>query len=247
MSPQSIKGFPLPDDYATTRVPNTVLGRVLSSINDADEIKLILRAVWLLEHQRGYPRYITRDDLRRDRALSVAIPDQSDFDRILKSAIKHGVFVEVSINNSACLMFNTASAQRASFDDSATAEVANNDSDANGWETPAAIIAPSDAFRAYEENIGILSPMIRQNILSALEDFTDEDITHAIRIAVENESRSWAYVSGILRRWTHEGIPSEQRSEQLEGRSDERNVSEIELNRYIEYLRRQQKRNGDQS
>ncbi len=245
MPPQPIKGFPLPDDFATTRVPNAVLGRVLSTIEDADEIKLILRAIWLLEHQRGYPRYITRNDLRRDRILSVTIPDQSDFDRILQSAIERGVFVEVSINDNSCLMFNTESARRASIEVSTTTDNLNEDD--NGWETAAVSTALADAFRAYEENIGILSPMIRQSILAALEDFTDEDITHAVRIAVENESRSWSYVSGILRRWTNEGIPSEQRSEQLEGRSDERDVSEVELNRYIEYLRRQQKRIDDQS
>ena len=245
MSPQTIKGFPLPDDFATTRVPNAVLGRVLSNIEDADEIKLILRAIWLLEHQRGYPRYITRDDLRRDRVLSVAIPDQSDFDRILKSAIERGVFLEASINDNSCLMFNTESARRALIEVSPTTDNLNKDND--GWETPADSTAPTDAFWAYEENIGILSPMIRQSILAALEDFTDEDITRAIRIAVENESRSWSYVSGILRRWTNEGIPSEQRSEQPAGRSDERDVSEVELNRYIEYLQRQQKRSRDQS
>ena len=238
MSPQSIKGFPLPDDYATTRVPNTVLGRVLSSIDDADEIKLILRAVWLLEHQRGYPRYITIDDLRRDRVLSVAIADRSDFDRILKSAIKHGVFVEVSINNNACLMFNTASAQRASVDYSATPEVSNNDSDVNGWETPAASTRHADAFQAYEENIGILSPMIRQNILSALEDFTDEDITHAIRIAVENESRSWAFVAGVLRRWTRDGIPHERADGTAGGGADRERISQAELRRYLDAQRK---------
>ncbi|MXZ02500.1 MAG: hypothetical protein F4Y88_02160, partial [Chloroflexi bacterium] len=94
MPPQRIKGFPIADDFATTRVPNAVLGRVLSTIDDPDEIKLILRVIWLLEHQRGYPRYITSNDLRRDRILSVTIPDQSDFDRILKSAIERGVFLE---------------------------------------------------------------------------------------------------------------------------------------------------------
>ena len=245
MPSQPIKGFPLPDDFATTRVPNAVLGRVLTTTDTPGEIKLILRAIWLLEHQRGYPRYISRDDLRRDRVLSVAIPDQSDFDRILKSAIERGVFVEVSINNHICLMFNTESARRASIEVSPTTGSLNEDN--NGWETAASSAGPVDAFRAYEENIGILSPMIRQSILASLEDFTDQDITHAIRIAVENESRSWSYVSGILRRWTNEGIPSEQRSEQLEARSDKRDVSEVELNRYIEYLRRQQKRIGDQS
>ena len=243
MPPQPIQGFPLPDDFATTRIPNAVLSRALTTIEDADEIKLVLRALWLLEHQRGYPRYITHDDLRRDRVLSVAIADQADFDRILKSAIERGIFIQVSINNNICLMFNTESARRAMINVPTTNPTIDNilNKDNNSWDTPAANAGTADAFRAYEENIGILSPMIRQSILAALEDFTDEDITHAVRIAVENESRSWSYVSGILRRWTNEGIPSEQRSEQLQGRPDERDVSEVQLNRYIEYLRRQQR------
>ncbi len=235
MPPQLIKGFPLPDDFATTRVPNAVLGRVLSSIGDADEIKLILRAIWLLEHQRGYPRYITRDELRRDRVLSVALPDQSDFDRILKSATDRGVFVEVSINNNVCLMFNTEAARRASLNTSRMTDNLNKDDDS--WETPAASTGPADAFRAYEENIGILSPMIRQSILAALEDFTDEDITHAVRIAVENESRSWSFVAGVLRRWARDGIPHERTDGTAGGGSKRERISQAELRRYLDAQR----------
>ncbi len=236
MPPQPIKGFPLSDDFAATRIPNTVLGRVLASIYDADEIKLILRAIWLLEHQRGYPRYITRDDLRRDRVLSVAIADQSDFDRILKSAIERGVFVEVSINNNIYLMFNTESARRATIEVAPPTDILNNDD--NSWETPAVSTTTTDAFRAYEENIGLLSPMIRQSILAALEDFTDEDISRAVRIAVENESRSWSFVAGVLRRWARDGIPHE-RTDGKSGRgSDQGRVSEDQLRRYLEKQRK---------
>ena len=236
MPPQPIKGFPLPDDFATTRVSNAVLGRVLSNIDDADEIKLILRAIWLLEHQRGYPRYITRDDLRRDRVLSVVIPNQSDFDRILKSASERGVFVEATINDNICLMFNTESARRASIEVSSTSSDLNKDN--NGWETPAAGTAAVDAFRAYEENIGILSPMIRQSILAALEDFTDEDITHAIRIAVENESRSWSFVAGVLRRWVRDGIPHERTDGTTGTGTDGERISQAELRRYLDAQRK---------
>ncbi len=236
MPPQSIKGFPLPDDFATTRVPNAVLGRVLSTIDDADEVKMILRAIWLLEHQRGYPRYITRDDLRRDRVLSVAIAVQSDFDRILKSVIERGVFVEVSINDNTCLMLNTASARRASIEVPSTTDILNKDN--NNWEIPAASTRHADAFRAYEENIGILSPMIRQSILAALEDFTDEDITRAVRIAVENESRSWSFVAGILRRWTRDGIPHERTDRAAGAGSQRERISQAELRRYLDAQRK---------
>ena len=104
-------------------------------------------------------------------------------------------------------MLNTESARRASFDAFASTQTPDDDSD--GWDSPTTSTLPPDAFRAYEQNIGALSPMIRENILSALEDFTDEDITHAVRIAVENESRSWSFVAGVLRRWLRDGVPHE--------------------------------------
>ncbi len=235
MSTQPIKGFPLPDDYGTTRVPNLVLGRVLAEVENSVTLKLILRAIWLLERQRGFPRYISTEDLRRDRVVSRLIRDESELAECLNSAKAHGVLIEVSVSGNKCLMLNTESAERASFDAIALTETPENDPD--GWDSPTTSVLPPDAFRAYEENIGVLSPMIRENILSSLEDFTDEDITHAIRIAVENESRSWSFVAGVLRRWLRDGVPHE-RNDGKSGRSTDRGrVSEIELRKYLEEQR----------
>ena len=103
---------------------------------------------------------------------------------------------------------------------------------------PTSAALPPDAFRAYEENIGVLSPMIRENILSALEDFTDEDITYAVRIAVENESRSWSFVAGVLRRWLRDGVPDERNDGQSRGTADRGRVSETELRKYLEEQRK---------
>ncbi len=236
MSAQPLKGFPLPDDYATTRVPNAVLGRVLSHTDDADTIKLILRSIWLLERKRGYPPFLTIEDLRRDRVLSLVIGDSSAFERTVASAIKLGVLAEVSLSGKKCLMLNTESAQRATSEAAVPSEVDEDDDD--GWDAPAASQMPTDAFRAYEENIGVLSPMIRESILSALEDFTDEDITHAVRIAVENESRSWSFVAGVLRRWTREGVPHERRDGKSGRQSERERVSEVELRKYLDEQRK---------
>ena len=246
MAIRPIEGFPLAEDYGTTRVPNAVLGRVLASIDDAVVIKVILRAVWLLERQRGYPRFISAEDLRRDRVLVRAFEDSGEIDRGLQVALQHGVLVEVSIGGRAWLMLNTESAKRAALEPSSVQSMGNavDEVEDDGWDEPARAPGVVDAFRAYEENIGSLSPMIRESILNSLEDFTDEDITQAIRIAVENESRSWSFVAGVLRRWSREGVPSEQRPEQLEGRTNERGFSEAQFNRYINYLRRQQRNSG---
>ena len=235
MSTRPIKGFPLPDDHGATRVPNAVLSRVLDEVEDSKTLKLILRAIWLLERQRGFPRYISTEDLRRDRVVSRLIRDESELAECLNSAKAHGVLIEVPVNGNECLLLNTESAERASFDGIARTATPENDSD--GWDSPTTSDLPPDAFRAYEENIGVLSPMIRENILTALEDFTDEDITHAVRIAVENESRSWSFVAGVLRRWLRDGVPHE-RNDGKSGRTTDRGrVSETELRKYLEEQR----------
>lgn len=242
MSVRPIDGFPLADDYAVTRVPNTVLGRVLAGVEDVGVIKLIFRAVWLLERQSGYPRIISVEQLRTDRVVSVVFGDASAFDRALGYAVECGILVRIWVDGVERLMLNTESARRASTEVGVNGESDEED----GWDSPAVRSVEANAFRAYEENIGVLSPMIRESILSSLEDFTDEEITEAIRIAVENESRSWSFVSGVLRRWAREGVPDEPRTKYPSRRSGERDVSQDQLNRYMEYLRRQQKRGSEQ-
>ena len=235
MAAEPIGGFPLSDDYAVTRVPNAVLGRVLAGIEDLDVVKLVLRAVWLLERGSGYPRSILGEQLKADRVLSVVFENESDFEAALDQAVVRGVLARVSIGGIDRLMLNTESARRVSSD--VTGSVTDEDEEGNGWDIPASRSAGANAFRAYEENIGVLSPMIRESILSSLEDFTDEEITQAIRIAVENESRSWSFVAGVLRRWAREGIPHERRDSRAGG-GDRGRVPEDQLRRYLEEQRK---------
>ncbi len=237
MSVQPIAGFPLSDDYAVTRVPNVALGRMLANVDDSRIIKLVLRAIWLIERQRGYPRYITEEHLRRDRVLSVVLPDERVFTDCLKSVFDLGVLVEVPTHGTNWIMLNTESALRAVAN--GLVDEREDSSDSDGWDEPASSHQPANAFRAYEENIGALSPMIRESILAALEDFTDEDISRAVRIAVENETRSWAFINGVLRRWLREGVPHEPSSGQSARGSGRARISQAELGKYLERQRKQ--------
>ena len=235
---QSIRGFPLSDDYAVTRVPNAVLGRVLADVKNADIIKLILRTIWLLERQNGYPRSISLEHLKSDRVLSVVFNDPETLETTLDDTVKTGVLVRVSINGTKRLMLNTESARQVSLGSSMFGLTQDKKDSDDGWDAPAVARIPANAFRAYEENIGVLSPMTRESILTALEDFTDDDITQAIRIAVENESRSWSFVAGVLRRWARDGIPYERADGTAGGDTGHGRIPQAELRKYLEEQRR---------
>jgi DnaD/phage-associated family protein len=63
----------------------------------------------------------------------------------------------------------------------------------------------SDVFKYYEENIGMLTPLISDELRLAVGEYPAEWIIDAIRRAVLNNKRNWRYVSRILENWQVEG------------------------------------------
>lgn len=60
-------------------------------------------------------------------------------------------------------------------------------------------------FRLYENEIGILTPMIADAVGDAIDTYPLEWIEEAIGAAARRNARNWAYVEAILKRWKAEG------------------------------------------
>ncbi len=60
-------------------------------------------------------------------------------------------------------------------------------------------------FTLYEQNIGLLTPLIAEDLKDALNHFPEEWIEAAFREALQQNKRKWSYISAILRRWEMEG------------------------------------------
>jgi DNA replication protein len=60
-------------------------------------------------------------------------------------------------------------------------------------------------FVLYEQNIGLLSPMIADELKDAADHYPQDWIESAFREAVEQNKRKWSYIRAILRRWETEG------------------------------------------
>jgi DnaD/phage-associated family protein len=70
--------------------------------------------------------------------------------------------------------------------------------------TPAAAGTQS-VFSVYENNIGLLTPMISQELITAEQEFGPVWIVDAILEAVKANVRRWKYIRSILDRWAVEG------------------------------------------
>jgi DnaD/phage-associated family protein len=60
-------------------------------------------------------------------------------------------------------------------------------------------------FVLYEQNIGLLSPLIAEDLKDAADQYPADWIEAAFREAVQHNKRKWTYIRAILRRWETEG------------------------------------------
>jgi len=62
-----------------------------------------------------------------------------------------------------------------------------------------------EIFRCYENNIGLITPIMADKINDALNTYQQDWIIDALKEAVANGVRKWSYVDAILERWQKEG------------------------------------------
>ena len=60
-------------------------------------------------------------------------------------------------------------------------------------------------YTLYEDNIGMLTPMIADELRDAEKSYPESWIRDAIKEAVRQGKRKWSVVSAILQRWSVEG------------------------------------------
>lgn len=77
-------------------------------------------------------------------------------------------------------------------------------------KSPAASVG--DVYKAYEKEIGTLTPSISNVLELALEDYPVEWFISAFEQAARNNKRSWSYAEAILKRWKREGFQSQNKS-----------------------------------
>ena len=64
---------------------------------------------------------------------------------------------------------------------------------------------PENVYALYEANIGLLTPMVADQLRDAEQTYPVEWIEAAIREATERNVRNWRYVATILNRWAAAG------------------------------------------
>jgi DNA replication protein len=103
-------------------------------------------------------------------------------------------------------LFNVVEEQSAQESEMAqTAVIQTNTNGAAVARTVQVQVERPNIFVLYEQNIGLLSPLIADHLKDAADQYPQEWIEAAFREAVQHNKRNWSYISAILRRWETEG------------------------------------------
>ncbi len=225
---KSFSGFP-GGSLAYTPLPNLFFSELLPMIDDLAELKVTLRVFWKLYHMRTYPHCISHVALTSDptllRSLSeLGRPAQEALAEGLERAVARGTLIKMRpippahetaqpsaspplakepAPEVAWYFLNTAQGRRA-VERIQAGEVALPETDLQPEMPPVNRERPN-IFVLYERNIGILTPILAEQLRDAEQTYPAEWIEDAFRIAVERNVRKWAYIRGILQRWSTEG------------------------------------------
>jgi DnaD/phage-associated family protein len=226
-------GFP--DRPSLTRVPTLWLRTVLAEAESLAELKVTLHVVRLLDDGRPAPRFVRLSELRADGPTRASLEAagglslEAALAEGVRLAVARGVLLALSVTadgqavaevapvegrpalqvvgeepaaEDICLFLHTPSNRRL-IERIARGEV-------RLALAPAVAAAPAPArrptiFELYEQNIGLLTPLLVDELREAAEAYPPEWIVEAFREAVGYNRRNWRYVRRILENWATQG------------------------------------------
>ncbi|MBI2849822.1 MAG: DnaD domain protein [Chloroflexi bacterium] len=205
-------GFPARMQF--TPVPNLFFSSLLPRIDDIVELKVTLHIFRAVYSKKGNIRFVTRDELLNDRSLVAGLRDGDKttsevLGEALKMAVKRGTLIHLVLSRDGApedVYFLNTEADRKIVDKIKDGEMALTGLKAGGQSQPDVDIAPPpDVFTLYEQNVGMLTPMIAEELREAEKIYPGDWIREAIAEAVKLNKRSWRYIERILERWLAEG------------------------------------------
>ena len=208
----TFSGFPA-GQMGHTSLPDLFFSELLPQIDNLAELKVTLHIFWLLYHKKGDLRYVTLQELQGDGTLLrglqglAASPVEALSDGlqrgVARGTLLHLRSADRDADGERRFYFVNSEQGRRAVEQAQTGELSLVEGGVLA-EPPAPAERPN-IFVLYEQNIGLLQPIIAEELQEAERAYPREWIEEAFRIAVERNVRNWKYIRRILERWAAEG------------------------------------------
>ena len=214
------------DTGETWPVPRSLITDILPAMTDLNELQVVLAMLRLVLEAGDVSAPFEESTIVRDRTLRDAL-------RVVGSGnsadYRIATGLDLAVGRGVLLRFRTIEDQhervwytiatpeaKSAIDRMLQGESLPPRSLWEGDSAPRIEPERPTVFRLYEQNIGLLSPIIADQLVRAMERYPREWIEDAIGEAVAYNRRNWRYIQRILQNWATTG-----RSEDRPG-SDER-------------------------
>lgn len=196
-------------------VPRSFFERHLTRIRDIAALKVLLTIYERVSVLDDTEQFVAEDALFADRALldglrwaATTRPPLGEVRRGIDLLVAHDAIVRI------CVEENDESSYwlTPKEPDNVTRlnTIINGDTSFPFRSSPTVVqprvaIERPNVFRLYEQNIGMLTPLIADQLIEAIELYPERWIEDAIGEAVSLNRRNWRYIQRILQRWETEG------------------------------------------
>jgi DNA replication protein len=229
-------GFP-PGKTRLISLPEAVFSTLLPLIDNLAELKVTLHCYWRLSQGQGRVRFVRRQDLIMDSVLLDGLKGELVEDPVglidegLERAVNRGTLLHVQAERD-------GEAENWYFANTPKGRATVGQIERGEWPdemqaVPRTEVTRPNIFVLYEQNIGLLQPLIADELRQAQRDYPAEWIEEAFRLAAEANVRRWSYVRAILERWSTEG--KSDGTSQRDSEADYRRYTKGKYADYIEY------------
>ena len=199
-------GFPARPQ--ATPLPHVFFSDLLPKLTEPLALAVTLLAFHALGRKKGFPRFITAEDVASEPALAAFVADGGDVTDAARRGLGHAAALGVLLP----LDVEREGVRRQLYFLNAPADRRGLEAVRAGGVDLGRVLPPSEAprerpgaFALYESLIGTLSPLIVSELTEAERLYPAAWIEAAFREAAAQNVRSWRYITRILERWAVEG------------------------------------------
>jgi DNA replication protein len=206
------QGFPSGGRVEYTSIPNVFFSSLLPQITDMAELQTTLHIIAALYGKKGYPRFISFSELLGNVNLMAGLqalggrPEQV-LHGALKLAEERGTVISVPLvkdgKTDDIFFLNTES------DRLAAEKIKSGELKLAGVKVGEAVPVQADPlpdiYTLYEQNVGMLTPLVADELKDAEKLYSADWIRDAIKEAALHNKRSIKYITKILENWSVEG------------------------------------------
>lgn len=247
MNKMGFVGFPDTKMKAVI-VPDLFFSDLLPQIEDLGELKLTLHCFWLLNEQGGAAKFLRGDDLRNDDTLLRSLhlnsnlrSPQEALQDALERAVARNTLLKLEIESDVDAAHGKGDKDGVKVEDWYFINTPKGRQtlalvrEGRLGELQAAI--PDEArlkvnrpniFILYEQNIGVMTPLLADQLRDMEKSYPPDWIDEAFNQAVAGNKRRLRYIQAILKRWETEG-----KDDQLPAKSGRDSTEEERRRKYI--------------